>query len=425
MSPNHCFRIAFLLLVPAALSGCSERLPVVEDLTLSESSVVLEVSESISLEAESVPGLPDESSLYWSSDDVSVAVVSSSGQVTGVSEGETLVRVSYGGVSDECAVKVVPKSVSSISFDEGYYNVELGKTVQVVARMFPGGGDPAYIEWAIDDPSVASVDGEGNVSGIKKGKTVLRARHSGNEAECTIYVYGDPQPGDYYYADGSYSTDLIEEKDIVAMVFWAGDPTSSDETLKKEKPGCTHGLAVSLNEEMLPWMTNYAEYDNCVDNWRRDHAKDYMKFSQNSAGNKAVNTVMGYNNTEILKAFNEDDDNYWWKVDLVNGLPEQQERYPAPEQSSGWYIPSAKELSLMCTGEYSGDIWEIVTESTEMKSILNLRFAEISMPRLLSDLYWSSSEMYAATSGIVDFSGGYLNQLNKDVVVRIRYVLSF
>lgn len=425
MFSNHRFRIAFLLLVPAALSGCSERLPVVEDLTLSESSVVLEVSESVSLAAESKPVLSDESCLYWSSDDVSVAVVSSGGQVTGVSEGETVVRVSYGGVSDECVVKVVPKSVSSISFDEGYYNVELGKTVQVVARMFPGGGDPAYIEWTVDDPSVASVDGEGNVSGIKKGSTVLRAKHSGKEAECTIYVYGDPQPGDYYYADGSYSTDLIEEKDIVAMVFWAGDPTSSDETLKKEKPGCTHGLAVSLNEDMLPWMTNHVEYDNCVDNWRRDNTKDYMKFSQNLAGNKAVNTVMGYNNTAIIKAFNDDEDNYWWKVDLVSSLSEQQKRYSLPELSSGWYIPSAKELSLMCTGKYSGDIWNIITESVEMKSLLNGRMAEIKADKLKNDFYWSSSEMYSATAGIIDFTGGYLNQLNKDISVRVRYVLAF
>lgn len=425
MSLNRCFRIAFLLLVPAVLSGCAERLPVIEELALSESSVVLEVSESIALEAESVPGLSDENSLFWSSDDVSVAVVNSSGLVTGVSEGETLVRVSYGGVFDECTVKVVPKSVTSISFDEGYYNVELGKTVQVVARMFPGGGDPAYIDWSIDDPSVASVDSEGNVSGNKKGSTVLRAKHSGNEAECTIYVYGDPQPGDYYYADGSYSTELIEEKDIVAMVFWAGDPTSSDETLKKEKPECTHGLALSLNEDMLPWMTNYAEYDNCVDNWRRVHANEYMKFSQNSAGSTAMNTIMGYNNTEILKAFNEDEDNYWWNADLVSRLPQQQERYPAPEQSSGWYVPSAKELSLMCTGEYSGDIWNINTESVEMKSSLNVRLSEIKADKLKNDFYWSSSEMYPTTAGIMDFTGGYLNQLNKNISIRVRYVLAF
>ena len=55
--------------------------------------------------------------------------------------------------------------------------------------------------------------------------------------------------GDFFYSDGTFSTKLDNSKTVVGVVFYVGDPTVDDSTLKKDYPGCTHGLVVGLEEK--------------------------------------------------------------------------------------------------------------------------------------------------------------------------------
>ena len=57
--------------------------------------------------------------------------------------------------------------------------------------------------------------------------------------------------GDFFYSDGTFSTKLDNSKTVVGVVFYVGDPTADDSTLKRDYPGCTHGLVVGLEETSM------------------------------------------------------------------------------------------------------------------------------------------------------------------------------
>ena len=95
-------------------------------------------------------------------------------------------------------------------------------------------------------------DGNRYRSGCRK-HDVTAAVKGGKSAVCEIAVSsGEPVAGDYYHSDGTYSAELDAAKKVIGVVFWVGDPTASDAALKREHPGCTHGLVVAVNEVVTP-----------------------------------------------------------------------------------------------------------------------------------------------------------------------------
>ena len=115
----------------------------VTDITLSQSSLTLEVGNAKTLEAAVSPEEADNKEVSWSSSDVSVAVVDENGMVTAVSPGTTTITceaIDGSGVKATCDVLV----------DHKY--VDLGLTSGTLwATMNIGAEDPAdvgtYFAW--------------------------------------------------------------------------------------------------------------------------------------------------------------------------------------------------------------------------------------------------------------------------------------
>ena len=63
-----------------------------------------------------------------------------------------------------------------------------------------------------------------------------------------------------------------------------------------------------------------------------------------------MNLMNGYSNTVTMKAWNEDDANISNQINIMNAINAYIQDNPAPAQSSGWYLPSEKELSILCSG---------------------------------------------------------------------------
>ena len=86
---------------------------------------VIEVKESLQLSATLEPEDTTDTDLTWSSSDPSIATVSASGKVKGVSEGETTITVSAGQagavVSDSIVINVIPCTSS-----DKYYVIKIG-----------------------------------------------------------------------------------------------------------------------------------------------------------------------------------------------------------------------------------------------------------------------------------------------------------
>lgn len=239
----------------------------------------------------------------------------------------------------------------------------------------------------------------------------------------------DPLIGDYLYDDGTWSTSRKEGKNIIGIIYWVGDPAAEDAALKADHPECTHGLAVSLNQKSSAWQTGFEQLGTTVSDWlAKQNPDQHVPYTSR----ETLGTRSGYSNTKAIEAFNMAEENASWKVDAVENVLAYRAKVPVPESTSGWYLPSAKELSLMCTGEFDDNLLNLTKPAIDMRTRLNQILTETPEAYWLSSgVYWSSSEYDDATTGWmgawnVYFEDGDVNISFKDFSNGIcRYILAF
>lgn len=249
------------------------------------------------------------------------------------------------------------------------------------------------------------------------------------------YSASDLKVGDYYYSDGMWSdggyrkydsgasTALLDirpvltdaagtSRSVVGIVFWVGDITGDDPLLKIDKPGCTHGLVVALQDASAGsfWSTGY-EY---ISNWLSSQGNTYGITTL-----KTEDKMQGYANTKALAAYNaakgSGSDLRVLPVDLIGTYA------TAPANSSGWYCPSVMELQYMCWGQGNG-------QGVVGKDMLNTQLGKVGGTSFQPSTYyyWSSTEYGDYYAWCVRFYGGDVS--NSDKPSRsygVRAVLAF
>ena len=297
--------------------------------------------------------------------------------------------------------------------------MQVGETITLKATVLPDNTDDKIITWTSSKTDVATVN-DGTVSAVAAGKTVITAKAGEKTATCEITVTARPSTpaiGDYYYSDGSYSSALETGKDPIGILFWVGDPTKDDAILRQEHPGCTHGLVVALHETDSPWQAYYSDYDATVSAWLGNNLTGYTSLLAGYKMDDNLNKMLGYNNTKAIEAFNADEANEWWEVEIVTYVQEYRDKTKAPENSSDWYAPSVKELSLLCTGVFDGNIDDLGYEDepdTANSLAINERLATIGSASQLSNItYWTASEEDGRTAKIINFKSGIVASSNK------------
>lgn len=417
------------VLMPLMFQGCTEReeIIVVGDVVVDTDMAQLCKGETLQLTAtvypEDVAGKVD---VEWFSSDESVATVSPDGLVTAIGSGRAFVTA---GAGNEFATVIVDVRVAdSIAITEEYVTLEVGEDISLTLNTVPATGVEGLV-WSSSDESVATVTQDGAVSSVGKGIAVVRVSADGLSDSCEVYVVGEPEAGDFYYSDGTYSGELFSKKDAIGVVFWVGDPTADDPTLRRDFPGCIHGLVVSLIEEASTWQSNYRSFNSTVGEWVSENASEYMSPTTGVELEDNLNKIVGYNNTQAIKAFNSDYDNIGYKVDMVKRLQFflGNKEFAAPEGTSGWYVPSAKELTLMIVGDMDGNINGLYTNDMPVRDILNESFSQLILADQFSpELYWCSSEYDAQNAFCVGFYNGLVAYNTKGAMnCMLRYVLAF
>lgn len=421
--------VSVSVLMPLMFQGCTERkeMIVVGDVVVDTDMAQLCKGETLQLTAivypEDVAGKVD---VEWFSSDESVATVSPDGLVTAIGSGRAFVTA---GAGNEFATVIVDVRVAdSIAITEEYVTLEVGEDISLTLETVPATGVEGIV-WSSSDESVATVTQDGAVSSVGKGIAVVRVSADGLSDSCEVYVVGEPEVGDFYYSDGTYSGELFSKKDAIGVVFWVGDPTADDPTLRRDFPGCTHGLVVSLIEEASTWQSNYRSFNSTVGEWVSENAPEYMSPTTGVELEDNLNKIVGYNNTQAIKAFNSDYDNIGYKVDMVKRLQFflGNKEFAAPEGTSGWYVPSAKELTLMIVGDMEGNINGLYTNDLPVRDILNESFSQLILADQFSpELYWCSSEYDAQNAFCVGFYNGLVAYNTKGAMnCMLRYVLAF
>lgn len=164
-----------------------------ESITLREGDVTVAVGSYRTLRATVMPNNTNDKTVTWISSDESVAKVNSSGRVTPVAPGTctiTCQSATFPTVFTSATVNVV-QLVNKVAFTTSKVDVDVGSTVTVFWETSPANATNAAVELSSNKTSVATVDQDGTVHGLKRGSATITAKTvdgSNRTARITINV---------------------------------------------------------------------------------------------------------------------------------------------------------------------------------------------------------------------------------------------
>ncbi|WP_290818383.1 Ig domain-containing protein, partial [Ferrovibrio sp.] len=148
------------------------------------------VGSTQQLTANVLPADATDKEVTWSSSDPSKATVDANGLATGVAEGTatiTAVAKDGSGITSTIVLTVTPKKVTSIAITPSPASVAVGSTQQLTAAVLPEDAADKGVTWSSGDPSKATVDANGLVTGLTEGRaTVTAAAKDGSGVTGTI-----------------------------------------------------------------------------------------------------------------------------------------------------------------------------------------------------------------------------------------------
>jgi Bacterial Ig-like domain (group 2) len=129
----------------------------------------------------------------WSSSDVTIASISSSGVTTGLKPGGPVtITAAKGSVSGTASVKVTPATLVSITVTPANPSVAVGISEQFVATgKFTDGSTPnltSSVTWASSSPAIATINSTGLTSDLKLGTTTISATQGSISSSTTLTV---------------------------------------------------------------------------------------------------------------------------------------------------------------------------------------------------------------------------------------------
>ena len=164
----------------------------VASVTLDRDSANLQVGETITLTATVTPDDATDKTVTWSTSDDSVATVAD-GEVTAVNPGTATITVKANDGSDKSATCVVEvkQNVTGIVLDNTTLSLVAGKKYALGATVYPTNASDKTLKWSSANKSVATVNEDGVVKAVSKGKTTITATASdgsGIIAKCSVTV---------------------------------------------------------------------------------------------------------------------------------------------------------------------------------------------------------------------------------------------
>ncbi len=312
---------------------------------------------------------------------------------------------------------------------DGTYRYLLPASLPTIEGSYDG-GNRVFTITPSDDP----------ISGKYK-------RYKIDGAATTVKNY-TVQRGDYLLADGNLlprETAVTEEQkaNIAAIVYWtpadtdpAGRKTpanlTDDKIMAKDHPNCTHGLAVSVKNvstgmawQEYDWFHGSVQKFQKSDEFNPTDKTDYASIVQSG---EERNYIRGYQYTKMILAYN-----YYCmgikKLNLmvkpVNTLANFSDSNPAPKTSTGWFIPSAKELYMLCSKD-DDKIQNKFFSTEETRKIIDKYLLAIGGDLLENQDYWTSVEFNVGSAVYIGFKGGTsIYTTGKTVNKPVRAVCAF
>lgn len=284
---------------------------------------------------------------------------------------------------ESAASEFVSKWTLSSTPSNGYYSVD------VTGLLFDGAA-PESVKYK---PSGCTVSAEGGIKPM------------------------EPKVGDYYYMDGSFSTELDVDKTVAGVVFFVGDPTADDPILKRDYPGCTHGLVVGYQN-----FTNFNGALSAASDWTQlpieeGYADTQGIYSPMGTGGTKLSPAWlktGYSNTYVLRNSQPSAN----AIQVCDGFAH------AKGSASEWYMPSIAEFDVMYKN------LKAVNDALKAyyDHCLSISYATYyNYSFILEGYCWTVTEDAAGSNyaAVFKFDDGGFNSPNKATSYQIRPIFAF
>lgn len=169
----------------------------VAGITVSPTQKVIAPNTTFALTAAVAPANADNQNVNWTSSNTSVATVSATGVVTGVTFGTALITATTveGGFSASSTITVgVP--VTGVTVDPATHSMGVGATVTLTETIVPATATNKAVTWSSSNTAVATVSSTGVVTGVSAGTATITVTTAdgAKTATSTITVVSGPQP---------------------------------------------------------------------------------------------------------------------------------------------------------------------------------------------------------------------------------------
>ncbi len=145
------------------------------------------IGNTCTLKATVSPSNATNKNITWSSNNTTIAVIDSKGKVSGKTPGVATITATVTGTNIKSTYKVIVKK-KKLQIYPSSLNLAVGeKESIVITKVEPSS---SKIIWRTSNSLVATVDSNGNIKAIKKGKATITASIYGANVQkkCTVIV---------------------------------------------------------------------------------------------------------------------------------------------------------------------------------------------------------------------------------------------
>lgn len=262
----------------------------ITNLAMNKTTATMNTGENLQLSYTKQPANAT-STVEWSSSNPSVATVDSSGLVTAIDGGTVTIYATSNDISTECNIEVELSPLSNLEFPTNEVTLSIGESQTLNLTKTPSSAIET-ITWTSSNPTIATVDSNGLVTGIKQGTTTITASSGNISATCnitidnsgasqtsivpttgTVNVYGQDIHISVNIANNSdnnvsYFRIILDIPDDSKIELWTGpEYTVSNGIIIYEKPSWSEplgpGKSMSLNFKVtIPEGYNANDYSN-------------------------------------------------------------------------------------------------------------------------------------------------------------------
>lgn len=126
--------------------------------------------------------------IVWKSSDQAIATVNVDGTVSALSSGMATITVNCGLASTACAVNVIVDKATVVELNATEMTMPVKESNTLVATVRPVQITDKTVTWESSDPSVATVDADGKVTGVAIGTATITATCGEVSGSCQVTV---------------------------------------------------------------------------------------------------------------------------------------------------------------------------------------------------------------------------------------------